>query len=104
MQILAVAAEIYPLIKTGGLADVTGSLPKALKQFGVHTRTLVPGYPEVLAALEGSSVLRHYGNVFGVEGRLLGGRARGLDIIVFDAPELFCAIGRTLRPLWHTGV
>lgn len=33
MQILAVAAEIYPLIKTGGLADVTGSLPKALKQF-----------------------------------------------------------------------
>ncbi|MBZ7927653.1 glycogen synthase GlgA (plasmid) [Ensifer adhaerens] len=103
MQILAVAAEIYPLIKTGGLADVTGSLPKALKQFGVHTRTLVPGYPEVLAALEGSSVLRHYGNVFGVEGRLLGGRARGLDIIVFDAPELFVRSGGPYGPCGTLG-
>ena len=30
MKVLSVTSEMYPLIKTGGLADVTGSLPKAL--------------------------------------------------------------------------
>ena len=32
MRVLAVASEIYPLIKTGGLADVTGALPEALRE------------------------------------------------------------------------
>ena len=32
MQVLAVASEIFPLIKTGGLADVAGALPLALWQ------------------------------------------------------------------------
>ena len=44
MKVLAVASEIFPLIKTGGLADVTGALPIALVRHGVETRTLVPGY------------------------------------------------------------
>ena len=51
MQVLAVASEIYPLVKTGGLADVAGALPKALKAEGIETITLVPGYPDVLSAL-----------------------------------------------------
>ncbi len=33
MDILAVSAELFPLVKTGGLADVAASLPKALKAF-----------------------------------------------------------------------
>ena len=48
MQVLAVASEIYPLVKTGGLADVAARLPKALKAEGIETVTLVPGYPDVL--------------------------------------------------------
>ena len=34
-QVLAVTAELYPLIKTGGLADVTGALPAALAGQGM---------------------------------------------------------------------
>src|SRR6266853_842351 len=44
--VLSVASEIYPIIKTGGLADVVGALPAALKAHGIETRTLVPGYPD----------------------------------------------------------
>ena len=52
MRVLAVASEIYPIIKTGGLADVAGALPLALRAEGVEMRTLVPGYPAVMDALE----------------------------------------------------
>ena len=44
-EVLAVASEIYPLVKTGGLADVVGALPLALQACAVHVTTLVPGYP-----------------------------------------------------------
>ena len=50
IRVLSVASEIYPIIKTGGLADVAGALPAALKAEGVETRTLVPGYPAVTEA------------------------------------------------------
>jgi len=42
IRVLAVASEIYPLVKTGGLADVAGALPLALTSEGVETATLVP--------------------------------------------------------------
>ncbi len=51
MNILFVSSEIHPLIKTGGLADVSRSLPLALHQAGVNIRVLVPGYPAVMARL-----------------------------------------------------
>ncbi|MGO4439720.1 glycogen/starch synthase, partial [Rhizobium sp. RAF56] len=42
MKVLSVTSEIFPLVKTGGLADVTGSLPNALSEFEVETVSLVP--------------------------------------------------------------
>ncbi len=45
MEVLSVASEVFPLVKTGGLADVAGALPPALAGAGVEMRTLVPGYP-----------------------------------------------------------
>ncbi|MDB5518367.1 MAG: hypothetical protein JWQ17_5125, partial [Tardiphaga sp.] len=51
LKVLSVASEIYPIIKTGGLADVVGALPAALKAEGIETRALVPGYPDVLKVL-----------------------------------------------------
>src|SRR5262245_47564630 len=57
MRVLSVASEIFPIIKTGGLADVAGALPIALKAKGIEVRTLVPGYLEVLHALEGTREL-----------------------------------------------
>ena len=50
MKVLSVSSEVFPLIKTGGLADVSGALPIALKAFGVETKTLLPGYPAVMTA------------------------------------------------------
>ncbi|HXU57264.1 MAG TPA: glycogen/starch synthase, partial [Verrucomicrobiae bacterium] len=52
LEILGVASEIYPLVKTGGLADVAGALPAALAAEDMRMRMLVPGYPAVMSALE----------------------------------------------------
>jgi starch synthase len=52
IRVLSVASEVFPLVKTGGLADVVGALPIALKAEGIETRTLVPGYPDVMTALD----------------------------------------------------
>ena len=51
MRILFVTSEAYPLIKTGGLADVSGSLPAALCSLGTDIRILIPGYSQVLEKL-----------------------------------------------------
>ena len=87
-KVLSVASEIYPLIKTGGLADVAGALPGALLAEGVDMRTLVPGYPPVLAALEEVSELLSFPGLFGTA-RLLAAKAHGLNLFVLDAPQLY---------------
>ncbi len=50
MNILFVTSEAYPLIKTGGLADVAASLPRALLKRGHSARLVLPAYPRVLEA------------------------------------------------------
>lgn len=89
LEVLAVASELYPLVKTGGLADVAGALPKALKPLGVRVRTLVPGYPAVLAGLQKRRTVKALGDVFGGPGRLVAGTADGLEIYALDAPHLY---------------
>jgi len=42
MKVLLVSAEVTPFAKVGGLADVAGSLPKALHDLGVDIRVLMP--------------------------------------------------------------
>ncbi|WP_419826602.1 glycogen synthase GlgA [Sphingomonas sp.] len=92
-SVLSVASEVYPLVKTGGLADVAGALPGALARHGVAMRTLVPGYPPVLAALEGASEAASLDAIPGGPARLLAARAAGLDLLVLDAPQLFTRDG-----------
>ena len=93
LNVLSVASEIFPLVKTGGLADVTGALPGALQPEGIAVRTLVPGYPAVLAALKGAEVLAELPSLFGGDARLLAGSAHGLDLFAIDAPHLFAREG-----------
>ena len=44
MKVLFVSSEVDPLAKTGGLADVASSLPRALKKLGVDVRIIMPYY------------------------------------------------------------
>lgn len=89
IEVLSVASEVHPLVKTGGLADVAGALPAALKPHGVAMRVLMPGYPAVMEALGRPKELATVAKLFGGPARIVGGRAAGLRVIAIDAPHLF---------------
>ena len=93
IKVLSVASEIFPLVKTGGLADVAGALPGALAGEGVAMRSLVPGYPGVLGGLAKSDVVHRFADLFGGPAQLLAGKGAGLDLFVLDAPHLFARYG-----------
>ena len=65
MKVLHVAAEVFPLIKTGGLADVVGALPQALIAEGADARLLLPGLPAITDAVLHQKKVCDLGSVFG---------------------------------------
>ncbi|ODT15099.1 MAG: starch synthase [Mesorhizobium sp. SCN 65-12] len=89
MQVLSVTPEIFPLIKTGGLADVTGALPLALAGKGVAMRTLIPGYPQVMDAFKKKKAVHQYPLLQGGKASVQAAELAGLDLFVLDAPHLF---------------
>jgi starch synthase len=98
--VLHVAAEAYPLIKTGGLADVAGALPRAQRALRIDARLLVPGYPSVLASLRDRGGLAAVGAPFGgafgaARVALLRGTLPESDLPVYvvDAPWLYARAG-----------
>ena len=92
MKVLQVGAEIYPLLKTGGLADVLGALPQALCAAGADVRLLLPGLPGIVDAVEQAQQMGRFGPAFGAASVTLW-RARmphtGLPVYVIDAPFLY---------------
>ncbi len=93
MNLLSVASEVFPLIKTGGLADVAGALPAALAEHGIATKTLLPGYPSVMAALPDAEIVAAYDDLFGGPANLRSAVAGDLDVLVLDAPHLYARGG-----------
>jgi len=92
MKVLHVAAEVFPLVKTGGLADVVAALPVALAGQGADVRLLLPGLPQVLEAVQATRVVVDIGACFGaVRVRLLLARMpqTQLPVYVVDAPYLY---------------
>jgi starch synthase len=65
MRVLHVGAEIFPLVKTGGLADVLGALPQALIGAGADVRLLLPGLPAIRDAVSHQKVVCEIGPCFG---------------------------------------
>ena len=65
MKVLLAAAEIFPLVKTGGLADVVGALPQALVAAGADVRLVLPGLPNIVAGLHDARVVSELGAIFG---------------------------------------
>ncbi len=55
MKVLFVSSEVSPFAKSGGLGDVMGSLPKALKQKGVDARVVFPKYKSIKSEYLNSS-------------------------------------------------
>lgn len=92
MKVLHVAAEIFPLVKTGGLADVVGALPQALIAEGADVRLVLPGLPAIVDAVLHQKTVCEIGAVFGA-GRVtlrLGQMPYSkVPVYVIDAPYLF---------------
>ncbi|NNE57029.1 MAG: glycogen synthase GlgA [Hellea sp.] len=89
-SVLFVASECFPLIKTGGLADVVGALPIALAHAGTNVTVFLPGFPKVLAGIESARTLAKIKTSDGPPAKLISGTtASGLNIIALDAPQYF---------------
>ncbi len=92
MKILHIASEMYPLLKTGGLADVVGALPFAQQQRGDDVRVLLPAHPDIVSALGKHQVVAQL-TTFAGEVTLRYGEFNGLGIYLLDAPHLFAREG-----------
>ncbi|CCM77305.1 glycogen synthase GlgA [Rhizobium mesoamericanum] len=89
MKVLSVSSEVFPLIKTGGLADVAGALPIALERFGVETKTLMPGYPAVMKAIRNPVVRLQFDDLLGEPATILEVEHAGISMLVLDAPAYY---------------
>jgi starch synthase len=95
MRVLQVSTEVFPLLKTGGLADIAGALPAALKAVGCDVRLLLPGFAPILENLRQSSVLAQLVAPWGDVVTLRQGNLMALDChaYVIDAPLLYLRKG-----------
>lgn len=92
MRVLFVSSEVYPLAKTGGLADVSEALPRALARAGADVRVLMPGYASAKAQLPQARRIADLSGVLGIEdAKLLAAQIPGIDLPIWlvDAPDLY---------------
>jgi starch synthase len=91
LSILFATSEITPLVKTGGLADVSGSLPAALRAIGVDVHVLVPGYSQVIEKLAQPQVVANFDDLPGFPmARLLSVTMdNDVPLLVLDCPVLY---------------
>ncbi|MEN8129873.1 MAG: glycogen synthase GlgA [Pseudomonadota bacterium] len=90
MKILFASSEIYPLIKTGGLADVAGSLPTALRSTGEDVRIIMPAYRDALAKVGKPKSVAKLGLIGGSVTLLQGSMPdTGVPLWLVDTPIFF---------------
>lgn len=113
MKILFATSEAHPLIKTGGLADVSGSLPDAYRHLKQQVRMIMPAYGDVWEKVSHISQIADFmvpacGRELHV--RILKAKAEGIDVPIWlvDIPELFHRPGNPYlaldgRDWWDNG-
>ena len=99
MNSLYVCTEIYPLLKTGGLADVSAALPAALRELGCDVRVLLPGFAPITAGFVADGTPLRLPSSGGPavaatlspQPMILPGRlaTSGQPVYLLDAPALF---------------
>lgn len=89
-KVLYVSSEAFPLVKTGGLADVAGSLPVALLKRGQDARLLLPAYPGVLKNIKRRKTVSK-STYYNLEVEIIETRLPGSNVLVWlvDCPLLF---------------
>jgi starch synthase len=97
MKIAIVAAEAAPHAKAGGLADVIGSLPGALKEAGEEPSLIVPGYSSIVESVENAPVLRDVAMSLGTGVErfsvLRATDSHGVPMYLIDHPGFFARPG-----------
>jgi starch synthase len=97
VKIAIVAAEAAPHAKAGGLADVIGSLPGALKAAGHESSLIVPGYSSIKDNVENAPVLRDVAMRFGAGVErfsvLRASDSHGVPMYLIDHPGFFARPG-----------
>ena len=92
MRIALLASEVVPFAKTGGLADVAGALPKALRKHGVDARVILPLYQQIDRTLLRQPVIQNVAIEWRGQmrpTRFLETDAAGAPAYLIDAPEFF---------------
>ncbi|XBS69532.1 glycogen synthase GlgA [Acerihabitans sp. KWT182] len=88
MQVLHVCSELFPLLKTGGLADVVGALPAAQIIEGDDVRVLLPAFPDLRKGIPDTRIVNEF-DAFYHHVTLLYGRFNGVGIYLIDVPSLY---------------
>ena len=89
-NILYISSEAFPLVKTGGLADVAGSLPAALKKKSQNIHLVIPAYPEALSKISKAKV-RAEVSYYNQSVKIIEGKLPGTNVTTWlvDCPALF---------------
>jgi starch synthase len=88
MQVLHVCSELFPLLKTGGLADVVGALPAAQIAQGADVRVLIPAFPDIVKGIPDSVLVAEIDSFAG-RVALRYGQYQGVGIYLIDVPWLY---------------
>lgn len=92
MQVLHVCSEVFPLLKTGGLADVTAALPATLNRLGIKNRILVPGFPAFMQRIKTKKHIAKLPAKFSADSvnlYIAKIAESNLEIYIIDAPKLY---------------
>ena len=94
VNVLFVTPECYPLVKTGGLADVTGALPLALRRRRCRRGCCCPATRAFANSSPAAATLAQIADLFGGDATLVAGTTDGgLKVLLIEAPHLFAREG-----------